>query len=209
MHTNIPKMKAKSFILAVCLLITANALAQNLAGINTDTASIEFTRFDPAGATQQYIDQLGDEKKERSDAYFEGSYWLMFANIAYEIIVAWIFLSLGLSLWIKKIALKARRKNIQNLIYIIFYFLFTYLLFFPLTLYQGFFREHAMIIEPELWRLVWRGNDQLFIAGGVGKPGHNAALHSHSKNQGKLVEVGDRHWNTLSHIYGIYQPGFH
>jgi STE24 endopeptidase len=136
-------MKIRSGILTVLLLILANLHIQNAACGSTDTVIINPVQFDPALATQQYIDQLGTEKKERSDAYFEGGYWLMLVNIAYEIIVAWIFLSLGLSLWIKKIALKARRKNLQNLIYIAFYFLFVYLLFFPLTLYQGFFREHA------------------------------------------------------------------
>jgi STE24 endopeptidase len=142
-NKNIPKMKAKSLILALFILIIANAHAQNLTRVAADTVKIESARFDPALATQHYIDQLGDEKKERSDAYFEGNYWLMLVNIVVEIIVAWIFLSLGLSLWIKKIALKARRKNIQNLIYIAFYFLFSYLLLFPLTLYQGFLREHS------------------------------------------------------------------
>jgi Zn-dependent protease with chaperone function len=136
-------MKAKSIILGLFLLIIANAHAQNFTSAIHDTAGIVSARFDPALATQQYVDQLGGQQKERSDAYFEGNYWLMLANMVYEMIVAWIFLSLGLSLWMKKIALKARRKNIQNLIYIAFYFLFSYLLLFPLTLYQGFIREHA------------------------------------------------------------------
>ena len=136
-------MKAKFFLLAILLLIMAGILPQHAVCSSMDTVKTLPARFDPALATQQYMDQLSDEQKERSDDYFEGGYWLMLVNIIYEIIVAWIFLSLGLSLWIKKIALKARRKNIQNLIYIAFYFLFAYLLFFPLTLYQGFFREHA------------------------------------------------------------------
>jgi len=136
-------MKVKILLISVLLLIIAGFNPQHAACSPADTVKTLPARFDPAIATQQYIDQMDAEKKERSDAYFEGGYWLMLVNIAYEIIVAWIFLFLGLSGWIRKIALKARRKNIQNLIYVAFYFLFAYLLFFPLTLYQGFFREHA------------------------------------------------------------------
>src|SRR4030042_7160510 len=125
------------------MLISVNVHAQNTAFVSPDTIEIFSAQFDPTLATQQYIDQLSTEDKERSDTYFEGGYWLMLVSIIYEIVVALIFLSLGLSLWIKKIALKARNKNIQNLIYSAFYFLFAYLLIFPLTLYEGFFREHA------------------------------------------------------------------
>jgi STE24 endopeptidase len=162
-NTNIPKMKAKSLILFLFFLTIANGHAQNLIRVNADTARKMSARFDPVKATQQYIDQLGDEQKERSDAYFEGNYWLMPVNIAYEIIVAWVFLSLALSLWIKKIAMKARRKNIQNLIYIAFYFLFSYLLLFPLTLYQGFIREHAYHLSNlSFWG--WFGEEMISLS---------------------------------------------
>jgi STE24 endopeptidase len=130
------------------LLILSFLLIIN--GINSQDAICGFAnpadtlpaRFDPVIATQQYIDQLSADQKERSDEYFEGGYWLLLVNMVYEIIVAWIFLSLGLSGWIKKTAIKVRKKNLQNLIYAAFYFLFFYLLCFPLALYQGFFREH-------------------------------------------------------------------
>jgi STE24 endopeptidase len=134
-------MKVKTLILVVFLILSGTL--QNATCGNAEPVKITSAQFDPALATQQYLDQLSPEKKAQSDAYFEGGYWLLLVNMGYEILIAWIFLSLGLSQWIKKIAGKARRKNIQNLIYSVFYFLFAYLLIFPLTLYEGFFREHA------------------------------------------------------------------
>jgi hypothetical protein len=49
------------------------------------------------------------------------------------VIIAWIFLSLGLSRWIKKTAEKVRYTNIQNFIYTSFYFVFAFILTFPLN----------------------------------------------------------------------------
>lgn len=107
-----------------------------------DSVCVKTEAFDPEVATQQYLDTLSPEAKEKSDSYFEGGYWLILWNLLYGIAVAWIFLGLGLSKWIKSIATKAESSNIQNLIYIAFYFLFSTLLTFPMSLYQGFFREH-------------------------------------------------------------------
>jgi STE24 endopeptidase len=138
------EMKAKSFLFALLLLLAMTDMhAQNAVYNSTDTAKAVFVQFDPVAATQQYLDQLSAEKKERSDAYFEGGYWLILAGIIYEVIIAWIFLSLGLSRLIKKVALRAGRKNVQNLIYIALYFIAAYILAFPLTVYEGFIREHA------------------------------------------------------------------
>ena len=59
-----------------------------------------------------------------------------------EVIIAFIFLSLGLSRWINKIALKSKKRIFRNLIYILLYLLFTFLLSLPFSIYTGFIREH-------------------------------------------------------------------
>jgi len=98
--------------------------------------------FDPHAATEQYINSLTGEQKEKSDSYFEGGYWLLVWNFLYGIGVAWIFLSKGLSQRIKNIATKVRNINMQNLIYTGLYFVSAYLLSFPLKVYKDFYREH-------------------------------------------------------------------
>ena len=98
--------------------------------------------FDADIATQEYINTLSPEQKIKSDAYFEGGYWIMFWQFIIEIVIAWIFLSLGLSKWIKRLASKPKRINIQNLVYVLMYLLFAYLISFPFNVYTAYFREH-------------------------------------------------------------------
>jgi STE24 endopeptidase len=100
------------------------------------------TQFDANAATQEYLNMLTPEQKDRSDAYFEGGYWIILWEFLIGIAVAWIFLSLGLSKWINRVASKAKRTNIKNLIYILMYLLFSFLMTFPFTIYTGFIREH-------------------------------------------------------------------
>jgi STE24 endopeptidase len=100
------------------------------------------TQFDANAATQEYLNMLTPEQKDRSDAYFEGGYWIILWEFLIGIAVAWIFLSLGLSKWINRVASKAKRTNVKNLIYILMYLLFSFLMTFPFTIYTGFIREH-------------------------------------------------------------------
>jgi STE24 endopeptidase len=109
---------------------------------SNDSVVIKTEAFDPELATQQYLDTLSPEAKQKSDSYFEGGYWLILWNLLYGVAVAWVFLSLGLSHWIKGLANKVKNINIQNLIYIGLYLLFAFLLTFPLSVYEGFIREH-------------------------------------------------------------------
>ena len=65
--------------------------------------STKTAAFDVAAATQKYIDMLSPAQKAKSDAYFEGGYWLILWNLLYTLVVGFVFLRLGLSRWIKKI----------------------------------------------------------------------------------------------------------
>lgn len=104
--------------------------------------SIQMTPFDPEAATQAYLDSMTAEQKEKSDSYFEGGYWLIIWNLLYGLVVAWIFMAKGLSQRLKDIASKVKNVNAQNFVYIGLYFVVAYILSFPLTIYEGFFREH-------------------------------------------------------------------
>jgi STE24 endopeptidase len=134
----------KTLILAC--LISVSALTKANTSVQQspakDSVVVKTEVFDPEVATQKYIETLTPEAKQKSDSYFEGGYWLILWNLLYGIVVAWVFLSLGLSKWIKSIATKVNNINIQNLIYIGLYFLFASLLMFPLSIYEGFIREH-------------------------------------------------------------------
>ena len=99
--------------------------------------------LDPEAATRAYLDRLTPEERQRSDDYFEGGYWLKLWGLVYSLAVAWLLLFGGLSARMRDLAERFfRRKPLQTAAYSVQYLLLTFVLFFPLTLYQGFFREH-------------------------------------------------------------------
>lgn len=98
--------------------------------------------FDPYKATEVYLNTMTAEQKAKSDSYFEGGYWLILWDLVYGLVVAWIFMSKGLSQRLKSIATKVNNINLQNFIYIALYFVASYVLTYPLNIYENFFREH-------------------------------------------------------------------
>jgi len=151
-------MKKLLLIGILCLSLFSRANCVNQTASKTGTITVKTEVFNPEVATQKYLDMLTPDEKKKSDSYFEGGYWLMLWNMLMEFGVAWVFLSMGLSQWIRKIASKAKNINLQNLIYIGFYFLFAYLISFPLNLYQNFFREHKYNLS-NLTFGVWMGEE--------------------------------------------------
>lgn len=109
----------------------------------TVVASDPAEPFDVQAATRAYLDRLTPEERQRSDSYFEGGYWLQLWGLLYGLVVAWLLLSKGLSVkmrdWAERIT---KRKPLQTALYATQYVILTTVLFFPLTAYQGFFREH-------------------------------------------------------------------
>lgn len=126
----------------ICRSLFANANTSLSVAQKTDSVAVSANAFDPELATQKYLDTLTPQEKEKSDSYFEGGYWLLLWNIIYDFAVALVFLSLGLSQWIKKVAAKFKNVNVQNLIYVGLYLIFAYILAFPINVYQNFIREH-------------------------------------------------------------------
>jgi len=99
--------------------------------------------FDIEKATQAYIGTLSEEQRARSDAYFEGGYWLKFWTFLYGLVTAWIFLGLRLSVKLReKAEAFARGRIAQTVIYALFYVPVAFLLALPLDWYAGFYREH-------------------------------------------------------------------
>lgn len=99
--------------------------------------------LDPVAATRAYMDRLSGEKRAKSDAYFEGKYWLLLWTLLYGLLVAWLLIASGVSVRVRsKIEGWTQRANIRVLLYALFYVLATTLLTLPLAWYEGFYREH-------------------------------------------------------------------
>lgn len=100
-------------------------------------------KFDPVAATEAYLAKLTPEQRVRSDAYFEGGYWLQLWGFLYGVAVAVLLLATRLSARMRDLAVRITRfASLQTVLYWLQYLVVTTLLSFPLTVYEGFFREH-------------------------------------------------------------------
>jgi len=100
-------------------------------------------RFDPVVATEAWLATMPPEAHARSDAYFEGGYWLQLWGFLYGLGVAWVLLGSGLSARMRNLAERVTRiRFIHGLVYGAEYVIATAILSFPLTIYEGYFREH-------------------------------------------------------------------
>jgi STE24 endopeptidase len=100
--------------------------------------------FDVARATDAYMATVPAEDRARSDAYFEGGYWIDLWGTVITVLVAWLLLSGRRSARLRDtIERRIRRPNLQVLAYVVAYLLVVSLLTLPWTLYTGYFREHA------------------------------------------------------------------
>ena len=147
-------MKRCCLMLAVmCLAACSGLVAQEepmgepaepmaeMAVVEEETAPAEPFAVD--AAVEAYLSRQTPEEKARSDAYFEGGYWLQLWGFLYALGVAWLLLATGLSAKMRDLAERiVRWRPLQTAFYSIGYVVLATLLFFPLTVYQGFFREH-------------------------------------------------------------------
>ena len=100
--------------------------------------------FDPVAATEAYLASMPAADKERSDAYFEGGYWLLLWNFLLSAGILLFVLAGRLSARMRDVAERVTRfRPARHMAYWAQLSVVTAVLAFPLTLYQGFFREHG------------------------------------------------------------------
>ncbi len=99
---------------------------------------------DPATATRAWLDTIPADKKAKSDAYFEGGYWLILWNFLLGSSIFILLLASGLSARMRNFAERVTRfKAMQVALYGLQFVLVVAVLQFPLLVYEKFFREHA------------------------------------------------------------------
>src|ERR1700687_1673253 len=99
--------------------------------------------FDAAAAANAYLAQIPADKTARSDAYFEGGYWMILCDFLYGVAVALLLLNLRWSARMRDLAERVTRlKPVHTFVYWLQYLVLTTILVFPLTVYEDYFREH-------------------------------------------------------------------
>ena len=112
------------------------------AAINVPAPSIA-PGTDPATATRAWLDTVPPDKRAKSNAYFEGGYWLILWNFLLDTAIAIFLLSSGFSARLRDFVERTTRfKAMQVALYTIAYMVITLVLSFPLIVYQRYLREH-------------------------------------------------------------------
>jgi len=116
--------------------------------------------FDAEAATRAYLASVPAAAGERSDDYFEGGYWLLLWNFILSSAIYLLLLATGLSARLRDLGERVTRsKNVHVLVYAGLFILIMTVLSFPLTVYQGFVREHQYGLATQTFG-AWMG-DQL------------------------------------------------
>jgi len=99
--------------------------------------------FDVEAATQAYLAKVPPEQRQRSDDYFEGGYWLILWDFLYAAVLLWLLLASGWSARMRSVAERLTRVGwLQTAAYWVQFIVVLSVLQFPLTVYEGFVREH-------------------------------------------------------------------
>jgi STE24 endopeptidase len=118
------------------------------------------SNFNTETATNAYLAQIPADAKARSDAYFEGGYWMILWDFIYGSAILLLLLNLGWSAAMRNVAERVTRfKPIHTLVYWAQYLLLTSILGFPLSVYEDYFREHKYGLSTQTFG-PWMG-DQL------------------------------------------------
>ena len=99
--------------------------------------------FDVGAAVDAYLAKMPPAQRARSDAYFEGGYWLQLWDFLSTVVVMWLLLRFRWSARMRDLAERLTRlRSLQTAFYWIEFILVISVLTFPLTLYEAYFREH-------------------------------------------------------------------
>ena len=99
--------------------------------------------FDVNAAVDAYLAKMPPAQRARSDAYFEGGYWLQLWDFLATAVVMWLLLHFRGSAAMRNLAVRLTAfRPLQTVLFWIQFLVTISLATFPLTVYEGYFREH-------------------------------------------------------------------
>ena len=134
---------------------TSDATTDKASGPGNESPAREQSSLDPAAATQAWLNSVPQDKREKSDAYFEGGYWLILWNYLVAAAISILLLSSRISARLRDLSERLTRyKTLQVAYYSVPYLLLAFVLSFPLNVYEHFFREHEYGLATQSF-LAW------------------------------------------------------
>lgn len=99
--------------------------------------------FDADAATQAYLATLQGAARAKSDAYFEGGYWLPLWSALVALVTYWLMLRMGWSAkWSAWASRVTKREWLRPALYSLPYGIAASLIGLPWAIYTGYVREH-------------------------------------------------------------------
>ena len=132
----------------LCSFLAAAASAQKVgvdpaSAPSAATPSASAQSFDVNSAVEFYLAKMPPAERARSNSYFEGGYWLQLWDFLSTVLVMWLLLKFGWSHRMRDLAEHITRISaLQAALYWVQFIIVTYLVTFPLSVYEGYFREH-------------------------------------------------------------------
>lgn len=125
------------------------------------------SRFDVNAAVEAYLAKMPPARRAQSDAYFEGGYWLILWDFLVSAFVMWLLLQFRWSAKMRNLAERITRfRPVQSAIYWVQFFLVVEILTFPLSLYEGYFREHKYGLLNQTFG-PWMRDQLVMVAVGI------------------------------------------
>lgn len=120
--------------------------------------------FDPRAATEAWLATMGAEATARSNAYFEGGYWIQYVSAGATILVSLLLMILGVAknvrAWLEK---TVRFYFLVAFGMGLFYIFVSSVLTFPLSWWLGFVREHQYGLSTQTFQ-AWFGEYMIGFA---------------------------------------------
>ncbi len=148
----------RKYMMAVALILGVVGIAQRAEGDAAKTRPAGFGKvaevqlqvpegaqagrgFDVDRATRAYLDLLTPEQRQRSDAYFEGGYWISLWDVLYGLAIAALLLFGRVASWLRDHTRWTRFPALNAGFFGVGYVILAAVLTLPLTIYTGFVRE--------------------------------------------------------------------
>jgi STE24 endopeptidase len=158
---------------SLALLVLALAVVASTGSAQTPVqtppaaASVSGKAFDPVAATEAYLAKLTPEQRTRSDAYFEGGYWLQLWGFLLGAAVNLLLLGTGLSARMRDLAGRVSRfKGVHTALYWAQYIVIVTVVTFPMAIYEGFVREKKYNLATQTFG-GWFGDQVKGLAIGI------------------------------------------
>src|SRR5882762_7924618 len=157
------KLNLLVLVLFFTLTVWADSQPANVPAASTATTSAG-PAFDVKAAVDAYLATVPPDKKARSDAYFEGGYWLQLWDFLLGAAIAIFLLQSRLSARLRDWAARVSSwRGVQDLIYFILFLMIVSVIQFPLLVYEGYVRERKYGLATQAFG-PWIGDQLIGLA---------------------------------------------